>query len=246
MKKRRLTTPEKNRTKKFGDEMHEVRIQNCQKVYEVILAMREASTAQIQKVLEKRKEPLSRRTIERCIEGDDRVIKNKRNYSIDEWSRLETRYLNPLRFRLHIWEAVLLSRPYAYDEASMRKLIEAFGAIIVFVFIEASRPFQDKLKGKGKNMNYKDRNDLVYHWALNSIPFDFMFRTFVSVFNYKLQEGKSMPPALKVTGESREEMTDLQVRECLDMLENNYPDVYQELVNAKNKFYENSIKESLG
>ena len=36
-------------------------------------------------------------------------------------------------------------------------MINAFGAIMMFVFIEASRPFTDKVKGKGKGMTSRDR-----------------------------------------------------------------------------------------
>ena len=76
---------------------------------------------------------------------------------------------------------------------------------------------------------------------MNSVPLDFMFRTFASVFNYKTAPGKPLPSIVKSNGMARDEMDDLQIRECLDMLEKNYPDIFEDLVNAKNRFYENSL-----
>ena len=242
MKRRHWTTPEKEKHQSFGKKQSDKREGNCQKVYEVILAVQEATTAQIDQILKKRNEALSKRTIERCIKKDDRIIKkNKKYYTIDEWARLETRYLNPLRFAVYIWSDVVSSESFTYDDLGMRKMLEMFGAILMFVFIEASRPFHDKLKGKGKMMTYKDRNELVKHWAINSIPLDFMFSTFASVFNHKLSVGKPLPGIMKPNGAARDEMNDLQIGECLDMLRRIYPDVYNALANTKNRFYQDSL-----
>ena len=41
----------------------------------------------------------------------------------------------------------------------MKQMVETFGAIILFAFIEASRQFQDNLKGMKDEKYYKDRND---------------------------------------------------------------------------------------
>jgi hypothetical protein len=241
-KKQLITPAERNRIEDFSLKKHTEKLANCQNIYEIILVCQEATTAQIEEILEKRNQPLSRRTIERCIAEDDRIIKNKRYYSIDHWARLETRYLNPLRFAYQLWSDVLLPRRYSNDVMGMRNMMEAFGAILMFVFIEASRPFQDKLKGVGKRMDYKDRNDLVSHWALNSIPFNYMLSTFMSVFNYQLQDGKPSPGIMKPTGEPRDEMSDKEIQNYLVMLEKNYPDLYKDLVTAKKRFYENSLK----
>ena len=76
---------------------------------------------------------------------------------------------------------------------------------------------------------------------MNSVLLDFMFRTFASVFNYKTPPGKPLLSIVKPNGSARDEMDDLQIRECLDMLEKNYPDIFEDLVYAKNRFYENSL-----
>lgn len=237
------TVGEKRKDREWGETKSDMRRENRQKVYEVILSLRRATTRQIGDMLQKRKVPLSLRTIERCIKGDPRIIKNKKYYSIDEWARLETRYLNPKRFGLHIWNDVVLtkSESYSYNGDTMRRMVETFGAIILFAFIEASRQFQDNLKWVKDQKYYKDRNDLVLFWAMNSVPLDFMFRTFASVFNYKTAPGKPLPSIAKPNGTARDEMDDLQIRECLDMLEKNYPDIFKDLVCAKNRFYENSL-----
>ncbi len=247
MKRRPWTTPEKEKHQLFGKKQSDKREDNCQKVYEVILAVREATTAQIEEILEKRNEALSKRTVERCIGLDDRIIKKgKKSYSIDEWARLETRYLNPLRFAVYLWSDVVSSESFNYDDGGMKKMLEMFGAILMFVFIEASRPFQDKLKGKRKTMTNKDRNDLVKHWALNSIPLDFMFSTFNSTFNFRSliyrgrKETKRLSP-FSYSAEPRREMEQFQVDECLDMLRRINPDIYHALASAKNRFYENAL-----
>jgi hypothetical protein len=212
-------------------------------VYEAILSLREATINQISEILKKRRTPLSLRTIEQSVKSDSRIIKNKRRYSIEEWARVETRFLNPKRFGLQMWNDVILSKAesYLYDEATMKRMIETFGAIILFAFIEASRKVHDKPGNLKNEKDYRDRNNLVLHWAMNSVPLDFMFRTFASVFNYRTAPGIPIPPIEKPDGLARDEMNELQIRECLSMLEKNYPDMYKDLVNAKKTFYENSL-----
>ena len=51
------------------------------------------------------------------------------------------------------------------------------GAIIIFNFIEASRPFEDK------KMSARDRDDLVEYWAQKSVPLSSMFDAFRMIFN---------------------------------------------------------------
>jgi len=239
----RRTPAEKSKDKQWSDARTDMSRENHQRVYESILCLREATTNQIREILKKRKTPLSMRTIERCIKGDHRIIKNKRRYSIDGWARLEARYLNPKRFGLQIWHDVVLSKAesYSYDAATMKQMVLTFGAIILFAFIEASRQFHNEPNTVNNKKNYKDRNDLVMHWAMNSIPLDFMFRTFASVFNYKITPGSPLPNIEKANGLARDEMDDLQITECLSMLEKNYPEIYKDLVNAKKTFYENSL-----
>ena len=59
----------------------------------------------------------------------------------------------------------------------MLDMITRFGAIIMFNFIEASRPFEDK------KMSTRDRDDLVEYWAQKSVPLSSMFDAFRRIFN---------------------------------------------------------------
>ena len=63
------TVEEKRKDREWGETKSEMRRENRQKVYEVILSLRRATTRQIGDMLQKRKVPLSLRTIERCIKG---------------------------------------------------------------------------------------------------------------------------------------------------------------------------------
>jgi hypothetical protein len=53
------TTGEKNKDRQWGERKSDLRRDNRQKVYEVILNLREATTRQIRDMLQKRKAPLS-------------------------------------------------------------------------------------------------------------------------------------------------------------------------------------------
>ena len=54
MKRRHWTTPEKEKHRMFGKNQSTKRREICKKVYVVILAVREATTAQIHQILKKR------------------------------------------------------------------------------------------------------------------------------------------------------------------------------------------------
>jgi hypothetical protein len=238
---------EKSKNQTWSERKSNERTQNCQSVYRAILLLGPITTTEIHKVLKEQKNPLSSRTIERCIKDDPRIIKNKKYYSISDESRFEIRYLNPKHFAAQIWANLLLNRKFPYDSISMKTMIEIFGSILVFAFIEASKPFQDKLKGRSKKMEYEDRNALVTYWALNSIPLDYMFRTFTSTFNFRslpLEEQRTKPLSPFLSGEPRNEMEQFQIDQCFSMLKENYPDIYKDLVNVRNRFYENSVNKN--
>ena len=144
-----------------ADEKIKERKDNCQKIYDVILIYGPITTAEIIKILKVWNSPLGERTIERCIKGDSRIIKNKRYYSIDEKARFEIRYRDRKDLGRQIYDSVLLDRGFQYNQSSMKNLVNIFGVIMMFVFIESSRPFTDKVtdKGKDKTMSVRDRED---------------------------------------------------------------------------------------
>ncbi len=173
---------------------------------------------------------LSPRTIERCIQSDPRIIKNGWYYSIDEEARFETRYLDPKGFGLKIYKDVIGDKAFQYSDKSMSDLIKRFGAIMMFIFIEASRPFQDK------RMNNHDRDDLVDHWAKNAIPLNEMFSAFKIIFNWRSLERKHGDITLRKSYKRpANEMEQTQVEECLLMLERACPDIYKVIAGLKKK-----------
>ena len=222
----------------LADEKIKERKANCQKIYDVILIYGPITTAEIIKILKGWNSPLGERTIERCIKGDSRIIKNKRYYSIDEKARFEIRYRDPKDLGRQIYDSVLLDRGFQYNQSSMKNLVNIFGVIMMFVFIESSRPFTDKVtdKGKDKTMSVRDREDLVDYWANNAIPIEQMFRAFKFIFTRNMAERMRHKPVLDVEQKTYNEMTEEQVNESLTMLEQTYPDIYKHLIAAKEKF----------
>ncbi len=176
-------------------------------------------------------EPIPLRTIQRCIEKDNRIIPNGLYYSVDEQSRYETRYLDPKGFGVNVYNDVILNKHFRYNDKSMLDMIIRFGAIIMFNFIEASRPFADK------KMIMRDRDDLVEYWAQNSIPLSSMFESFTIFFNWRLAEkmrgDKSIPS--KSYENPVKEMEQSQIDECLKMLESCCPDIYKDLTKHRKK-----------
>ena len=61
----------------------------------------------------------------------------------------------------------------------MREMINIFGAMMVFAFIESSRPIRDE------KASIRDRRDRINYWAQNTIPIEAMFEAFTMVFNWK-------------------------------------------------------------
>jgi hypothetical protein len=237
------------RDKALGQYNTDERNQNCQNVYDIILLHGKLTSKEIEKKLEVWHQPLSIKTIQRCIKDDDRIIKNKRYYSIDEQARFETRYRDPKKFGLQVYKDAckFLGREVDYDPTTFKNLSSIFGAVIMFVFIESSRPFTDKVKPKPKDKGlmsrrrygYKHRRDLVDYWANNAIPIELMFRDFTNIFTRKMSEiMRHKPPIVaKDTELPDNEMTDEnQVNECLKMLKDSYPEIYEELMDSRNKF----------
>jgi len=129
-------------------------------------------------------------------------------------------------------------------------MLEAFGAIMMFTFIEASKPFTSK-KAKRKDMTLKDRDELVKYWAINGVPVESMFQLFNLTFAQELGKvdsrkygelGFKVPVPKNVQKGLYYEMPDDQFNECLSMLKRSYPD-YNDLESAKNKFM-NEINKS--
>lgn len=135
-------------------------------------------------------------------------------------------------------------------------MVNIFGAILMFTYIEASRPFHDtdsRTQDKNIKPRIKDRTDrqgLINYWVNNAIPIEWMFRAFTMVFNWKvseqsqkrrerIQKGIELPePPPADYDRSGNEMEQSQVDQCLDMLKKSFPDIYKDLIRAKDNFFE--------
>ena len=97
-------------------------------------------------------------------------------------------YRDPRKFGRSLYDKVIGYRGFGYNDESMKDMINAFGTIMMFAFIEASRPSTDRVKAKGKGIISNDRYDLIQSWALNAVPIGHMFRAFYLVFTRQLGE----------------------------------------------------------
>ena len=157
-------------------------------------------------------------------------------YSIDEQYRYETRYLDPAGFGEKVCSDIIGKQsfnPAQIDEAFMSEMIGRFGVLIMFIFIEASRPFEDKSKSA------RDRDALVEYWAKKAIPLDRMFGAFWAVFNMSLAKLRKTKP-IDWENHSKNEMEQSQIDECLRMLERSYPELYKDLEKYKKKGIQNT------
>ena len=179
---------------------------------------------------------LSERTIERCIKNDSRIVKNGWYYSVDEDARFETRYMDPITFGQKVFDDVVGKQPFnpnQISERDMSEMIQRFGVLIMFIFIQASRPFEDN------SNTVSDRDVLVEYWAKKAIPLDRMFGVFSLVFNMSLAKLRNIK--LDWKNRSKNEMTQSQLDECLGMLERSYPELYNDLASYKRKSPQNTI-----
>lgn len=172
---------------------------------------------------------LSERTIQRCLDEDKRIIKSGWHYSIDEKWRYETRYQDAREFGLKLYDAVIGRACFDKENVGtfMPEFIRRIGAIIVFIFIEASRPFKDD------SMKPNDMDDLVEYWTKNAVPIPSMLLAFRTVFNWVLRDKRVREGKTSLTGRSWSQMEQSQVSECLRMLENSCPDIYKDLASYK-------------
>ena len=121
-----------------------------------------------------------------------------------------------------------------------REMINIFGPMLVFAFIESSRPIRDE------KASIRDRRDRINYWAQNAIPIEAMFEEFTRVFNckrdvrldykekkikieYKKTQNYSKPP---------NEMEESEANECLEMLQKSVPDIYNDLTRARENLFE--------
>jgi len=167
-----------------------------------------------------KKETITIRTIERCLKDDPRIVKDGWYYHIDYEARLESRYLRPEWFGHDMFFAVMGGFRPESPEKSMSELIRRFGALIIFNFIEAVRPFKDK------SMNLRERSELIDHWAKKALDLQTMFSIFMMTLGRRENDTFDRTKPISEIKESR-------IKEMLETFEKSCPDLYQNLIQAR-------------
>jgi hypothetical protein len=103
------------------------------------------------------------------------------------------------------------------QEFIMSELGRRFGALILFNFIEAVRPFKDKC------MSLKERNQLVNYWKKNVIDVNEMSSMFVG---YLAQEWIARERDQTL---APEEMDESDIEKLVETFKKAYPDLYENL-----------------
>jgi hypothetical protein len=118
------------------------------------------------------------RTIERHLKEDNRIKKQGSRYFIPDRVKNEIRYLNSRIFGRELLNSLSIqSYTQLTTEQYITELIQRFGALVVYSFIEGARPFEDN------SLNVYERDRLVESWIQNAIPIQDMFIYFHSIFS---------------------------------------------------------------
>jgi len=232
--------------KKIGpDDLHKSlqerqKEQNRTEIYDALDFLRKATVSQIQLYLKKEGWEIDKRTIQRHIKSDPRIIRQKRFYYIDENSRYEIRYFRPQTFGSNMLVAAFQNFPSRYKvdvtkslvtkvNASkvMEEYIKRFGFLLVFCFIEASRPFKDK----NNKMTPREREHLVKYWINNSVPLREMFgylRAEFASLAKKYEQLKMKQKHLRIQIPS--ELDDSEINFLSQILKSSNPELYERLM----------------
>ena len=161
------------------------------------------------------KRTINPRTISRCLKAEPRITKEGSYYYISDEVRFERKYQRPSRFGMDMFTELLYTdfKPGSLEHET-NEFIRRWGALIMFNFIEAVRPFEDK------SMTLRDRSRLVRYWARNSLPIDQMFSHFQILSSTERDHA---------TGEWDEQ----SIKQLLDAFKKTYPDLYKILTKAR-------------
>ena len=114
-------------------------------------------------------------------------------------------------------------------QKSMSELIRRFGALIIFNFIEAVRPFKDK------SMGLRERSELIDYWAKSALDLQTMF----SIFKMALgRRENDKIDTTKPVGEIEES----RIKQMLDTFEKSCPDLYRNLMQARRRSLKSWMK----
>lgn len=159
---------------------------------------------------------------------DPRVVKNKTHYKINDNAHNEIRYRKPELFRDDILRAAFQNFPSRFKVDTkkssvsqvdpskiMNEYIKRFGALIIFAFIEAARPFEDN------SMSIRERGYLVTDWISNAIPLQEMFHYFRAEF---------APTKAHRRNKSSNEIESSQINYIFEIFKKTNPDICKNLI----------------
>ena len=173
--------------------------------------------------------PLSKRTIERCVSklvAKEQVEKDRDTYFISDAFRFGKDSVYPEHFRRFMY-AYILSNGFNFQDKSQEykvmELVRRFGVLLMFCFIEASRPTRQK------TMSIRDREDLVSYRIKKSISLRDMYDIFFAVFGYwsHFHDWSKGPMT---------EMKEYRIRDLLRIMKRSYPDLYSNFIEGKRAF----------
>jgi hypothetical protein len=167
---------------------------------------------------------ISLRTIQRHLKDDKRIIKNGRYYSIHDVARFEVRNLYPEAFGSHFFGPIFnfglkYNKTSIGLESNLKEFIIRCGILLIYNFIEASRPFKDP------SMSIREKKDLIEHWAIHGISIIEMFDMFQVMFQ---EDGNNKEL-------STYEISDNNIGRLLGAMEKLFPKIYQTLIEARNE-----------
>jgi hypothetical protein len=106
-------------------------------------------------------------------------------------------------------------------EQYITELIQRFGALVVYSFIEGARPFEDN------SLNVYERDNLVESWIQNAIPIQDMFTYFHSIFSKR--NISEYDPETECINELDNETIGMLVQ----ALKKKYPKIYESMYHTR-------------
>ena len=183
------------------------------------------------------KHTISVKTVQRCISSDPRIQRNGRKYFIPQKARFESRYLEPEYFGREMVHEILGRRQTPSTlEKKVKHFVTRFGMYLFFNFIEAVRPFVDN------SLSIREKEDLVGYWARTAVPLDYMFQLFEGTFDNRTRlelrnHDLKTPPS---------EMKEDRIKELSAAMRKVFPEIYQDLREARKQALGKTIKEVNG
>ena len=170
----------------------------------------------------RKRKTMSIRTIERRIREDKRIRKKYDRYYVADKARDEIKYLNARILGNELLKNLSIqSYTKLTVEQYISELVQRFGALVVYSFIEGARPFEDN------SLNAYERDRLVESWIQNAIPIQAMYTYFHAIFsNRNIEE-------YDPETESMDELDNENIMTLVKALKKKYPYIYENMYRAR-------------